>query len=119
MIFGMMKKITKPESDRLKEPLKLRNINKMKNNTNRAKVKVEKIKVDGGMEILRGIPMPEDEPRRGVKSAFRKTVEALNVGDAFDTDNVPKHYHALQNKIGVKLIVKKIDNDKFRVWRKS
>lgn len=89
----------------------------MKNNN--TKVKVEKIKVDGGFELNSGIPMPEVTNERGVKSPFRKTVEVMKIGQCFDVDVLPKHHYAIQKKVGVKLLTKKMPNGKVRVWRRS
>ena len=72
------------------------------------KPKSEKIKVDGGFEILTNIPIPEETSRRGVKSPFRKSLEVMKIGHCFDADEklVPKHYHGLVGKLGIKIMIK-------------
>lgn len=81
--------------------------------------KTSKIKVEGGFDILTNVPLPEDQGRKGIKSPFRKTVEAMKIGQAFDADNLPRHHYSIQKKLGIKLITRKLNDGKVRVWRKS
>lgn len=86
----------------------------------KGKAKVEKVKVAGGFELSNNIPIPEDiNSRKGIKGAFRKTVEVMKIGQCFDADIVPKHRYIIQKKLNIKLATKKLPSGKTRVWRVS
>lgn len=101
-----------PEEEQVKQIL---NLNKnMKNTT-----KVTKEKVEGGFELMSGIEIPEDAPRKGKKSPFRKTLEAMSVGQCFDTSELPRYHYATQRQVGIKLRTQQINDNTIRVWRIS
>lgn len=84
-----------------------------------AKAKPTRVKVEGGLEIIKGLAIPEVSNRRGIKSPIRTTLETMDIGDAFDTTEFKKQHKALQYKLGIKLVTQDLGNGKTRVFRKA
>jgi hypothetical protein len=68
------------------------------------------------LPIVKGIPLP---PER-YNLTLKRTLKALKIGDSFLADRSQQnHVHDRAKNLGIKVVMRKVDNDKWRVWRKA
>ena len=70
------------------------------------------------IEIESGIPMPRSEVGRPL-GELMSAICSLQVGQSFVVERKWKHshFHAYAKRAGIKVVTRRIDGDKFRVWR--
>lgn len=66
------------------------------------------------LPIVKGIPVPK--PRYCL--VLTNTLKKLQVGECFLADSKQKnHVHDRAKPLGIKVVMRKVESDKWRVWR--